>query len=231
MVPDRIEETYPGNYQKIIDFINSGVDGLRALKEGNQVLRLMCINDFTQKIEGDYPGIYGEIATSVNRVRETIINVVEINKAIAAGEFKNELEMMKQHGQLSENDEYLPSMIALAENISMLVQETGQLTDSAIAGNLDNRGDTSRFSGEYAQIIAGFNNALDALTAPMQGTIVKIAVEDGATVAEGDLVVVLEAMKMEQPITAHRAGVVTGLSAEVGATVSNGAVLCEIKDA
>ena len=65
----------------------------------------------------------------------------------------------------------------------------------------------------------------------MQGTIVKIAVEEGATVAAGDLIVVLEAMKMEQPITAHRAGVVTGLSAEVGATVSNGAVLCEIKDA
>jgi len=67
--------------------------------------------------------------------------------------------------------------------------------------------------------------------APMQGTIVKIAVEEGATVTEGDLVVVLEAMKMEQPITAHKAGTVSGLAAEVGATVSNGAVLCEIKDA
>ena len=78
---------------------------------------------------------------------------------------------------------------------------------------------------------AGAAASGDSLTAPMQGTIVKIAVEDGATVAEGDLVVVLEAMKMEQPITAHRAGTVTGLAAEVGATVSNGAVLCEIKDA
>ena len=65
----------------------------------------------------------------------------------------------------------------------------------------------------------------------MQGTIVKIAVEEGQTVAEGELVVVLEAMKMEQPINAHKAGVITGLSAEQGATVTNGAVLCEIKDA
>ena len=65
----------------------------------------------------------------------------------------------------------------------------------------------------------------------MQGTIVKIAVEDGQKVAAGDLVVVLEAMKMEQPITAHKAGVVTGLTAEVGATVASGAVLAEIKDA
>jgi acetyl-CoA/propionyl-CoA carboxylase biotin carboxyl carrier protein len=70
----------------------------------------------------------------------------------------------------------------------------------------------------------------DSLTAPMQGTIVKIAVEEGQTVAEGELVVVLEAMKMEQPINAHKAGVITGLSAEQGATVTNGAVLCEIKD-
>ena len=70
----------------------------------------------------------------------------------------------------------------------------------------------------------------DAVTAPMQGTIVKIAVEEGASVAEGDVVVVLEAMKMEQPIKAHKAGTVTGLSAAVGETVANGAVLCELKD-
>ncbi|MFI0367123.1 acetyl/propionyl/methylcrotonyl-CoA carboxylase subunit alpha [Actinomadura sp. 1N219] len=70
----------------------------------------------------------------------------------------------------------------------------------------------------------------DSLVSPMQGTIVKIVVEDGATVAAGDTVVVLEAMKMEQPITAHKAGTLTGLSAEVGQTVSAGAVICEIKD-
>ena len=71
----------------------------------------------------------------------------------------------------------------------------------------------------------------DALTSPMQGTIVKIAVAEGDTVAEGDLIVVLEAMKMEQPLNAHRAGSVTDLSAEVGATVSSGSVVCRIIDA
>jgi len=70
----------------------------------------------------------------------------------------------------------------------------------------------------------------DALTSPMQGTIVKVAVSDGAVVAAGDLVVVLEAMKMEQPLTAHRAGTVSGLGAEIGATVTAGAVICQIKD-
>ena len=70
----------------------------------------------------------------------------------------------------------------------------------------------------------------DAVTSPMQGTIVKVVVEEGQEVAEGDAIVVLEAMKMEQPLKAHKAGTVTGLQAEVGATVTNGEVLCELKD-
>ncbi len=70
----------------------------------------------------------------------------------------------------------------------------------------------------------------DVLTAPMQGTIVKIAVEEGQAVQAGDLVVVLEAMKMEQPITAHKAGTVRDLVAEVGQTVSSGTVLLQLAD-
>jgi len=69
----------------------------------------------------------------------------------------------------------------------------------------------------------------DAVAAPMQGTIVRIAVTEGQTVAAGDLVVVLEAMKMEQPLNAHKTGTVSGLTAEVGATVPSGTVLLEIK--
>ncbi|GAA2612799.1 MULTISPECIES: acetyl/propionyl/methylcrotonyl-CoA carboxylase subunit alpha [Streptomyces] len=70
----------------------------------------------------------------------------------------------------------------------------------------------------------------DTLASPMQGTIVKVAVEEGQQVNEGDLVVVLEAMKMEQPLNAHRSGTVVGLTAEVGASLTSGATICEIKD-
>jgi acetyl-CoA/propionyl-CoA carboxylase, biotin carboxylase, biotin carboxyl carrier protein len=70
----------------------------------------------------------------------------------------------------------------------------------------------------------------DAVTSPMQGTIVKIAVAEGDTVEEGAVIVVMEAMKMEQPLKAHKAGTVTALSVEVGATVTSGAVICELKD-
>jgi acetyl-CoA/propionyl-CoA carboxylase biotin carboxyl carrier protein len=70
----------------------------------------------------------------------------------------------------------------------------------------------------------------DSVVAPMQGTIVKIAVEDGQEVAAGDLLLVLEAMKMENPVTAPKAGIVSGLTAEPGSTVTSGTVLCQITD-
>ena len=76
---------------------------------------------------------------------------------------------------------------------------------------------------------AGAAASGDAVTAPMQGTVVKVAVEEGQTVAVGDLVVVLEAMKMENPVTAHKEGVITGLSVEAGAAITQGTVLAEIK--
>ena len=77
----------------------------------------------------------------------------------------------------------------------------------------------------------GGSNAVsgDDLTSPMQGTIVKVSVTDGDTVAEGDLILVLEAMKMEQPINAHKAGKISGLSLKAGDTVTAGAVLATIK--
>ncbi len=70
----------------------------------------------------------------------------------------------------------------------------------------------------------------NSVVAPMQGTIVKIAVAEGQSVEVGELVVVLEAMKMEQPLTAHKAGIIKGISAEIGITVTSGTVLLEITD-
>ncbi len=102
--------------------------------------------------------------------------------------------------------------------------------DFALGGNAGQqvpavRTTTRKRHGKGASLVSG-----DAVTAPMQGTVIKVAVSDGDTIAAGDLVVVLEAMKMENPVTAHKSGTVTSLAAEPGGSVSQGAVLCEIKD-
>ncbi|MEI9907680.1 MAG: biotin carboxylase N-terminal domain-containing protein [Actinomycetota bacterium] len=70
----------------------------------------------------------------------------------------------------------------------------------------------------------------DGLTSPMQGTVVKIAVDEGDSVEVGELIIVLEAMKMEQPLMAHKAGKIKNLVVQIGETVTSGAKLCDIID-
>ncbi|MBG0738371.1 ATP-grasp domain-containing protein [Paeniglutamicibacter antarcticus] len=101
-------------------------------------------------------------------------------------------------------------------------------TRSSGAGSSAANGKSKKKSARRSSTPASANG--NSLTSPMQGTIVKVAVADGDIVAEGDLMVVLEAMKMEQPLTAHRSGTVTGLAALPGDTVAAGAVLATIED-
>ncbi len=84
-------------------------------------------------------------------------------------------------------------------------------------------------TGRRGGSAVGGGHTGDELVSPMQGTIVKIVAADGEHVEVGDTIVVLEAMKMEQPLTAHKAGTVTGLSISVGQTVPAGAVICQLR--
>jgi acetyl-CoA/propionyl-CoA carboxylase, biotin carboxylase, biotin carboxyl carrier protein len=97
------------------------------------------------------------------------------------------------------------------------------------AGAASGRGRRPGSAGDHgAGARRGGAGAGDALVSPMQGTIIKIVAEEGQQVEAGDTVVVLEAMKMEQPLTAHKGGTVTDLSVQVGQTVSSGAVICQL---
>ncbi|MGT2463902.1 acetyl/propionyl/methylcrotonyl-CoA carboxylase subunit alpha [Sinomonas atrocyanea] len=116
---------------------------------------------------------------------------------------------------------------------SVVVEVGGKRLEVTIPGSLSlgtGRAAKPKKKARTARGSAATAAGGDALTAPMQGTIVKVAVADGDVVAEGDLVVVLEAMKMEQPLTAHKAGTVRGLTAEPGQTVGAGAVIATIED-
>lgn len=107
----------------------------------------------------------------------------------------------------------------------VLPASLGSMGTGSGAGSKTSKSKKRLRSGGAAAAATG-----NALTSPMQGTIVKVAVANGDVVAEGDLVVVLEAMKMEQPLTAHRSGTITGLLATAGETVAAGAVIATIED-
>ena len=97
------------------------------------------------------------------------------------------------------------------------------------AGRAQRAGRGGSAAGRGNRSAAGGANG-DELASPMQGTIIKIVAGEGERVAAGDTVVVLEAMKMEQPLTAHKDGTVTGLAVEIGQTVTAGEVVCRLKD-
>ena len=122
----------------------------------------------------------------------------------------------------------------------VVVEVDGRRLEVSLPGNLA-LGNGSAGNGSEAGVVrkkpkprkrgshGGAKASGDAVTAPMQGTVVKVAVEEGQTVATGDLIVVLEAMKMENPVTAHKDGTITGLAVEAGAAITQGTVLAEIK--
>lgn len=140
-------------------------------------------------------------------------------------EFDNRIEPFTATEELPEAD----------ERQSVVVEVGGRRLEVSLPGGLavGTATATKTATGAKPRKRAGGKTATvsgDAVAAPMQGTIVKIAVEDGQSVEPGDLIVVLEAMKMENPVTAHKAGTVTGLAVSTGETVTQGSVLCELKD-
>ncbi len=129
-----------------------------------------------------------------------------------------------------DEDEALPRQNVVVEvggrrvEVSLPGQFTLGAGGAAAGGALRKKPKPRKRGGAHGGKASG-----DAVTAPMQGTVVKVAVSEGQEVAEGELIAVLEAMKMENPVNAHKAGVVTGLAVEPGAAVTQGTVLTEIK--
>ena len=127
----------------------------------------------------------------------------------------------------SEFDNQIPpfsgSSEALAEPVleRLVVEVDGHRLEVGILGQQPKR--------RRSNATRTFKNQGNALSSPMQGTVVKIAVSNGTEVSEGDLIAVLEAMKMEQPLLAHKSGTIHGLTLEVGANISSGATICEIR--
>ncbi|QOX64044.1 HAMP domain-containing protein [Anoxybacterium hadale] len=165
-IPERITEEYKGDFNEIKNSINSCIDGLGGLVEGSAVLEKMSVNDFNSMVEGQYQGIFSQLADSVNKVCESINSTIIIVNNVSKGKL-SDLGMLKNLGSLSDNDRLIPSIIAMIENIKSLVDETRMLSEAAVEGKVSKRGDAGRFDGEYANVIRGINETLDAVMAPV----------------------------------------------------------------
>ncbi len=166
-IPEVITEVYNGDFDKIKENINSCIEGLSGLEEGRDVLARMALNDYAATVNGSYQGIFAEIGNSINQVGTRVNHTVSILSNIAAGDFQD-LQSLKEIGKRCEADRLMPTVILTIETIKDLVEETRILSENAVNGNLAARGNTDKFRGEYAQVVRGINETLEAVVAPIR---------------------------------------------------------------
>ncbi|MBU4439799.1 MAG: HAMP domain-containing protein, partial [Firmicutes bacterium] len=169
VIPPKITTEYKGDFNDLKSNINACIDGLGALTETGEVVHRLYINDFSAKVEGNYLGIYGDLAASVNNIHGKLNYIHAIVNNVSNGVMSDYDELMTT-GKRCDEDEFIPSLIQMIENIHALVSEADEMTKLAVEGDLDHRGDPSRFRGEYAKVISGFNQTLDAVIEPIQAT-------------------------------------------------------------
>jgi methyl-accepting chemotaxis protein len=169
-VPEKITDEYKGDFNIIKNNINNCIDGLGGLVESNEVLQLMVDNDHTRAVEGDYQGIYAEVAEATNGIRQRILTVMGVNKKIAVGDL-SDLEGLKKVGKRSENDELIPCYITMMSNIQALGEEFVKLGNACEAGDLKYRAEAHAYEGAYKEAISAVNEAIDALVTPLNEAI------------------------------------------------------------
>ncbi|QOX64062.1 HAMP domain-containing protein [Anoxybacterium hadale] len=165
-VPETINETYAGELEEIKNSINACIEGLDGLVKNRDILMGMSVNDYSQTASEEYQGIYADISRSINAASGLINRLVLVMRRVADGDL-SDLERLRGMGRLSERDELMPAVITMMGAIQSLVDETSSLSDAAVEGRLENRGDASRFSGQYRSVVEGINQTLDAILSPI----------------------------------------------------------------
>jgi methyl-accepting chemotaxis protein len=181
-IPPKITDDYRGDFNGIKAGLNQCIDGLQGLVETNQVLQRMALNDFSQKVEGSYQGIFAQVAHATNDAKDRITSARDICQNIAVGHYSADLSALKKVGKRCENDTLIPAFITMMEAIEALVHDTTMLSQAAVDGKLATRADVSKHQGDYRKVVAGINATLDAVIGPLH-----VAAQYVDRISKGDI--------------------------------------------
>ncbi len=180
-IPEKFNEEVSGEYNRVKNDINTCIESLKGLEATNLILQKMSLNDYSEAVEGDSVGVFAEVATAVNKVRDSIQQVIGVCGRISEGDLSDR-EMLRKVGKRSDNDTLTPSILVMTDSISNLIDDTSTLAKAAVEGKLSVRADVSKHKGEYANVIRGVNNTLDAVIGPLY-----IASEYLSRISAGDM--------------------------------------------
>jgi len=166
-IPPKITDNYSGDFNTIKTNLNQCIDGLGALLEATAVTQGMAVNDYTKGVEGNYLGIFADLKGGINQAQGRIRHVLGTIKKVAQGNLED-LPDYKKIGRRSENDDIVPSLIALMESLGALVSDAEMLSKSAVDGKLEMRADASKHQGDYRKVVEGVNATLDAVIGPLR---------------------------------------------------------------
>ncbi|WOF16619.1 PAS domain S-box protein [Methanoplanus sp. FWC-SCC4] len=169
-IPEKISKDFNGGYNNLKINLNNCIEGLSGLKEAEEIIRLMAVNDYTRKIEGNYQGIYGNIASEINNVQARLLNVIDVCEKTSKGDL-SKLDEFKKLGKRSDNDILIPSLVRMMEALKNTITEISVLSGDIVEGKLSTKADHSRHSGAFADLIIGVNELLDAIILPVNEAI------------------------------------------------------------
>ena len=166
---------HKGEYRNIIEGVNNTLEGIAVpFHEASVILNKMAVNDHTMSMSEDYNGIIKEFAKDINAVRARLLHITKLLVEVSLGDASG-LEDLLKVGKRSENDKIVPALITMMTTIQNLINEVNRISDFAAEGNLEARGDSSKFQGGYRKVIDGFNNALEAIAEPINEARVVLA--------------------------------------------------------
>jgi acetyl-CoA/propionyl-CoA carboxylase biotin carboxyl carrier protein len=211
-------ETIPGAFDSLIaKLIITGRDRTQALERSRRALEEFKVDGMPTAIPFHQAVVNDPAYTAANGSFEVYTTWIETD-------FDNQITPYTGTTSEAAEDNERQTVVVEVGGKRLSVSLPAGLGGLAVGGGSGAAKKPKRSAKKAGAAASG-----DSVASPMQGTIVKIAVEEGQDVTEGDVIVVIEAMKMEQPLKAHKTGTITGLNATVGETVANGAVIAEIK--
>lgn len=169
-IPQKIKDDYKGDFNEIKNNLNQCIDGLQGLVEANTVLQRMAVNDHSKGVEGNYQGLYAEIKTAVNLVRDRVNHIAGTIEKIGDGDMSDYEEYAKV-GRRSEQDRIVPGFIKTLEALQGLTKEMNKLIQAAKEGQLSERGNADKFKGAYRDVVKGTNEMMDFIVNPVNETI------------------------------------------------------------